>query len=359
MPPPEHAPYSKDAPVPGSAKSSDFDLGSRYLLRGKVGSGAFSSVVSGKDTLHNELVAVKRVGNACPDVTALRRLQRELSLLRRVRGHSNLVSVSNLVVRSSTTEDAGDVTDCYLVTDLMCTDLAKMLDSDLQLSLDHIRCLMFQFLRALRHLDRCRVVHRDIKPGNLLIDELWHLKICDLGIARSSGGFDTTKPIETFDARFTDYVVTRPYRAPELLMGSKNYTSSVDVWAAGCIFAELIAAQRPKDSAPLVRDTQGGLVRLPLFPGLDHRDMVHKIVGVLGHPSEEVLTTLTQWEPRARAFVEKQPYRSCDLESKEEWTGVEGSSAFCSVESVSTNRVPPPPHAHLPPIERAFPSAEL
>jgi len=182
-------------------------------------------------------------------------------------------------------------------------------------------------------------VARAPAQGNLLVDELWHLKVCDLGIARSAVNFDLTQPLDALDARFTDYVVTRPYRAPELLMGSQNYTAAVDMWAAGCIFAELLAAQRPKGNAPLVRQAQSGLLRLPLFPGLDHRDMVNRIVGVLGHPSETTLDLLTLWEPRARAFVEKQPHRVCDLATRQEACAVEGAPPFCSTELATSDRV--------------------
>jgi hypothetical protein len=320
---------------------------------------------------------------------------------RRVRGHSNLVSISNLLVRTcevNGSTDTADVTNCYIITDLMSAlalhlismparrgtarlapaerarvPVSAQVDGPCQdarlgpevlasaCALPHVpvpprptppRALP---CRAPRYQAGCPTVPqlplasasalaepdvaRAPAQGNLLVDELWHLKVCDLGIARSAVNFDLTQPLDALDARFTDYVVTRPYRAPELLMGSQNYTAAVDMWAAGCIFAELLAAQRPKENAPLVRQAQSGLLRLPLFPGLDHRDMVNRIVGVLGHPSETTLDLLTLWEPRARAFVEKQPHRVCDLATRQEACAVEGAPPFCSTELATSDRV--------------------
>ena len=180
------------------------------------------------------------------------------------------------------------MTDVYLITDLMMADLSKLMDSDCVFTNEQVRCIMFQFLRALEHLHHCEIIHRDIKPSNLLLDRLWHLKICDLGIAREAMISTSRERMEDFDIHFTDYVVTRPYRAPELLMGSKNYTSAVDMWAAGCILAELIAGQMEINQAPMTRNTSAGMIRLPLFPGFDHRDMVQRIIHALGHPSDEV-----------------------------------------------------------------------
>ncbi|EKX55096.1 hypothetical protein GUITHDRAFT_43597, partial [Guillardia theta CCMP2712] len=270
-----------------------FDLSSRYKISGKVGKGAFASVMCAKDTILDKVVAIKCAADAIPDHHAYHRLAREVGLLRQLRGHSNIISISNSIIRhrevfDQTLQSKRNVTDVYLITDLMMADLSKLMDSDCVFTNEQVRCIMFQFLRALAHLHHCEIIHRDIKPSNLLLDRLWHLKICDLGIAREAMISASRERMEDFDIHFTDYVVTRPYRAPELLMGSKNYTSAVDMWAAGCILAELIAGQMEIDQAPMTRNTSAGMIRLPLFPGFDHRDMVQRIIHALGHPSDEV-----------------------------------------------------------------------
>jgi mitogen-activated protein kinase 1/3 len=101
---------------------------------------------------------------------------------------------------------------------------------------------MYQTLRGLLYIHSANVIHRDLKPSNILVNKNCDLKICDLGLAR---GFQ----IE--DENKTEYVVTRWYRAPEVILQASEYTKAIDVWSVGCIFAELIG-------------------RTPLFPGKDY-----------------------------------------------------------------------------------------
>ena len=296
--------------------SLPFDLPvRRYRVAGKAGRGAFSVVRIARDLQQGRPVAIKRVSDAAPDYYQLRRLMRELALLRRVRGHANVMEIHDIIIRRRAVNEDGLfgvaagqrrlVTDVYIVTELMMSDLGRLLDHNATLTTEQVRCLMFQFLAGLEHMHVSGIMHRDIKPANLLVDKNWHLKICDLGIARcvcacarararihartgvcvhahirlifreSSRERYIGSIYEEPDAKFTDYVVTRPYRSPELLMGSRLYDGSVDMWSAGCILAELLAGQEPLDSAPMARDTSNlGRIRLPLFPGTDHRDMV-------------------------------------------------------------------------------------
>jgi len=116
-------------------------------------------------------------------------------------------------------------------------------------------------------------------------------------------------------------------------MGSKSYSTSVDMWSAGCILAEMIASQVPV--GPLTRNASGQMLRLPLFPGFDHKDMVQRIVQVLGHPTPEVLEALSMWEPKAKNFVDRQPYMACDIYTHKELTvtGIENSPNYCTISS--------------------------
>lgn len=104
---------------------------------------------------------------------------------------------------------------------------------------------LYQILRGLKYIHTASVLHRDLKPSNLLLNANCDLKICDFGLARTTSETDF----------MTEYVVTRWYRAPELLLNSSEYTAAIDVWSVGCIFMELMD-------------------RKPLFPGRDH---VHQL----------------------------------------------------------------------------------
>ncbi|CAH0555009.1 unnamed protein product [Brassicogethes aeneus] len=120
----------------------------------------------------------------------------------------------------------------YVITELLQSDLHKIIVSHQPLSSDHIKVFLYQILRGLKYLHSARILHRDIKPGNLLVNSNCVLKICDFGLAR----------VEEPDANkhMTQEVVTQYYRAPEILMGAKHYNAAVDVWSVGCIFGELL-----------------------------------------------------------------------------------------------------------------------
>lgn len=131
--------------------------------------------------------------------------------------------------------------DLYVVSDLMNTDLASIIKSPQPLSDSHIQFFIYQILRGLKYMHSANIIHRDLvlalykKPRNLLVNRNCDLSICDFGLARAIGE-DTNTPSQIM----TDYVATRWYRAPELLLGQTKYGPSVDVWSVGCILAELL-----------------------------------------------------------------------------------------------------------------------
>mmetsp|Transcript_26306 Transcript_26306/g.25926 ORF Transcript_26306/g.25926 Transcript_26306/m.25926 type:complete len:172 (+) Transcript_26306:336-851(+) len=161
----------------------------------------------------------------------------------------------------------------------METDLHRVVYSRQDLSDDHIQYFMYQVLRGLLYMHSANVIHRDLKPSNLLVNKNCDLKICDLGLAR---GYDR----ET--ENLTEYVVTRWYRAPEVILNSSMYTKQIDVWSCGCVFAELIG-------------------RAPLFPGDDYLDQVQRVIGVLGTPTADDMHFIGN--PAARRFISKLPKR--------------------------------------------------
>lgn len=115
---------------------------------------------------------------------------------------------------------------------------------------------LYQILRGLKYIHSANVLHRDLKPSNLLLNANCDLKICDFGLARVTSESDF----------MTEYVVTRWYRAPELLLNSSDYTAAIDVWSVGCIFMELMD-------------------RKPLFPGRDHVHQLRLLMEVSSNPS--------------------------------------------------------------------------
>ncbi|CAD6236835.1 GSCOCT00008255001.2-RA-CDS [Cotesia congregata] len=143
----------------------------------------------------------------------------------------------------------------YVITELLQSDLHKIIVSPQHLNPEHIKIFLYQILRGLKYLHSARILHRDIKPGNLLVNSNCVLKICDFGLAR----------VEEPDRNkyMTQEVVTQYYRAPEILMGARHYTAAVDVWSVGCIFGELLCrqilfqAQNPVEQLDMITELLG------------------------------------------------------------------------------------------------------
>ncbi|CAE8709598.1 unnamed protein product, partial [Polarella glacialis] len=149
----------------------------------------------------------------------------------------------------------------------------------------HVQVIIVQILRALAHLHASGVAHRDLKPANILLSTDCKLKICDFGLARGGlDGGDEDSPQEACGV-LTEYVVTRWYRAPEVMLLPKHYTSAVDIWSVGCILGEILG-------------------RKALFPGKNHIDMVCRVAQTVGCPQDHEL----EWLPKdtdAYRFVRK------------------------------------------------------
>lgn len=151
--------------------------------------------------------------------------------------------------------------DVYIVSELMDTDLHQIISSPQALSDDHCQYFLYQILRGLKYIHSAHVLHRDLKPSNLLLNGNCDLKICDFGLAR------VAHPDENHTGFMTEYVATRWYRAPEIMLSWKEYTKAIDVWSVGCIFAELLG-------------------RKPLFPGKDYIHQLNLITDVIGTPDD-------------------------------------------------------------------------
>lgn len=163
----------------------------------------------------------------------------------------------------------------YCYQELLEYDLAKVIYSSIQFSEFHIQSFIYQIICALNYIHGADVIHRDLKPGNILVSSEGILKICDFGLARGiNTDFMTNN--KKLPHPITNYVATRWYRAPELMLSDSFYDKSVDLWAVGCIICEFYG-------------------RRPIFPGKDQIHQIQEIMKVLGTPPIELRKSL-QWK---------------------------------------------------------------
>jgi tRNA A-37 threonylcarbamoyl transferase component Bud32 len=236
-----------------AAGKNTFTVDTRYSMIRVVGSGAYGVVISAHDSKRSKSAAIKMVPKAFNDEIDAKRILREIKLLKHFR-HDNIVGIEDMMPPTAIyLEDFHDV---YIVTDLMETDLHRIIYSKQKLSIDHVQYFIYQVLRGLKYIHSSDVIHRDLKPSNLLVNSNCDLKICDFGLARGIHQGHTEGRGGTM--LLTEYVVTRWYRAPEIMLACHEYSKPIDIWSIGCIFGELI-------------------LRKPYFPGDDYIDQVRDI----------------------------------------------------------------------------------
>ena len=193
---------------------SRFELPGQYEIIDPVGSGAYGVVVAAKDSTENSesnLVAIKKIEKAFEHKVFTLRTLRELKIMR-ILNHENVLSIKSILKPASLAE----FNELYVVSDLMETDLAQIIKSNQVLSDEHIQFFLYQILRGLKYIHSCGILHRDLKPRNLLVNSNCDLKICDFGLARAN-----INTLMTPSASLTDYIATRWYRAPEVILSWK------------------------------------------------------------------------------------------------------------------------------------------
>ncbi|XP_066413524.1 cyclin-dependent kinase 10 isoform X1 [Molothrus aeneus] len=219
----------------------------------RIGEGTYGIVYRARDTLTNETVALKKVRmdnekDGMP-ISSLR----EITLLLQLQ-HPNIVELKDVVV-------GNHLESIFLVMGYCEQDLASLLENmQTPFSEAQVKCIILQVLKGLQYLHENYIIHRDLKVSNLLMTDKGCVKIADFGLARTYGM--PPKPM-------TPKVVTLWYRAPELLLGMTTQTTSIDMWAAGCILAELLAHK-------------------PLLPGTSEIHQIDLIVQLLGTPNENI-----------------------------------------------------------------------
>lgn len=251
-----------------------FEVDLKYKPINPIGHGAYGVVISSQNTESGEKVAIKKIPRAFDDIIDAKRILSEIKLLQHF-DHENIITIMD-ILPPPTLEEFEDV---YIVSDLMETDLHRIIYSRQPLSDDHVQYFLYQILRALKYMHSANVLHRDLKPSNLLLNSNCDLKVCDFGLARG------VEPDED-NMELTEYVVTRWYRAPEIMLSCQEYTKAIDVWSVGCIFAELLG-------------------RKPLFPGDDYIHQLQIICDKLGTPTDDELKFVTS--EKARRFMKSQP----------------------------------------------------
>jgi len=219
----------------------------------KIGEGTYGVVYKAKDMHHsNRIVALKKIRLESEAEGIPSTAVREISLLREL-DHPNIVKMLDVIHSEKK---------LFMVFEYMEMDLKKYIDTQQTqgLAIPQIKSYLWQILRALIYCHTHRILHRDLKPQNLLLDAKGNLKLADFGLARTF-----TIPMRAY----THEVVTLWYRAPEVLLGTKYYTTTVDMWSVGCIFAEMLTSK-------------------PLFPGDSEIDQLFRIFRTLGTPDNSV-----------------------------------------------------------------------
>lgn len=239
-----------------------------------IGKGTYGSVAAFRDVETGRDVAIKKIANPFRNSIDGKRCLREIKLLR-LMDHDCIIPLLDVLAPSSPSFN-----DVYIVTELMDADLHNVICSPMQLSDEHVQFFIYHILRALLYLHSANVVHRDLKPLNVLVQKNCDIKICDFGLARGRAGFSQ----EDDDFLRTEYVGTRWYRAPEVVLTSMEYTAAVDIWSAGCILGELVR-------------------RTPMFRGTDFLNQIQSICEVLGTPTDSDLSFIPEHNEAARNFI--------------------------------------------------------
>jgi len=239
----------------------------QYEKLEKVGEGTYGVVYKAQDP-KGDIYALKTIRLEAEDEGIPSTAIREISLLKELQ-HPNIVRLCDVIHTERK---------LTLVFEYLDQDLKKLLDlCDGGLAGAMTQSFLYQLLRGIAYCHQHRVLHRDLKPQNLLINRDGALKLADFGLARAFG-----IPVRSY----THEVVTLWYRAPDVLMGSRKYSTPVDIWSVGCIFAEMVNGR-------------------PLFPGNTDADQLQKIFKVLGTPSESSWPTITElpdWKPNFPIF---------------------------------------------------------
>lgn len=240
-----------------------------YEILSKLGEGTFGEVHKAQSLKTGRIVALKKIlmhneKDGFP-ITALR----EIKLLKML-SHPNILKLEEMAVERNKGEGRKKAI-MYMVTPYMDHDLSGLLENpSVHFTEPQIKCYMLQLLKGLEHLHANKILHRDMKAANLLINNKGVLQIADFGLARpyddpipqpGKGGGEATRD-------YTTLVVTRWYRPPELLLQLRRYTTAIDMWGVGCVFGEMFKGK-------------------PILAGNSDLNQAQMIFDLVGSPNEE------------------------------------------------------------------------
>lgn len=314
---------------------ADWKIPSRYKVVKLIGSGSYGSVCEVEDSETNQLVAIKRCKHIFEDLVDCKRILREIAILARLE-HCNVVKIVDIVAPVS----LSSFDEIYIVMELADSDLKKLCKQDVTLQPLHINTLLYNLLSGLKYIHSAGIYHRDLKPANCFVNQDCTVKIGDFGLARAIGGEYEPIPLpgtemdpeaehepgvpalavphtQRLKKHLTRHVVTRWYRAPELILLQENYSEAIDVWSVGCVYAELLGmldGTQLMDRGPLFP----GSSCFPLSPDRKHKsdykyhaqgkhDMLNKIFDYIGTPTDEEVALLDREESRRylRCFAQR------------------------------------------------------
>ena len=332
---------------------TNWNVGPNYIITKQLGVGSYGIVCEGLHISTGRRVAIKHVSNIFDDIIDCRRLLREISILKYL-DHPNVVKILEVIQPNN----LDTFNELYVVMEHAQSDLKKLVKSSAHLEPDHIQMIVYNIICGLNYIHSANILHRDLKPANILINEDCEVKICDFGLARGMIEENKSKYLQDEDEEMemsalekrksgeipflekrksgkmpvleregsgekprltrnksglgtlakkelTLHVVTRWYRAPELILLEREYNKSIDIWSVGCVIAELCGML--KENAPTFMD------RSPLFPGnscfplspndntktrkagfpSSNNDQINIIFDIIGTPTEEDLQLVT------------------------------------------------------------------
>lgn len=253
-----------------TVRGEKFRVFEYYEPKRILGQGAYAVVCEATDLRTGNAVAIKKNKKVFHDLIDAKRILRELKLLRHF-NHPDIVKLLDCIPPDSGPDEFQDV---YLVTEAMETSLDRVCRSTQRMTDRHFQFFIYQILRALKYIHSAGVIHRDLKPENILVNGAdCNTKVIDFGLARG---------VIHDDVELTEYVVTRWYRAPEIMCSAKTYNELADVWSVGCVLGEVLLGK-------------------PLFPGGNHIEQLKIIFTVLGKPKSGEDAWITT--PEAKQWV--------------------------------------------------------
>lgn len=229
----------------------------KYKFSKKIGEGAYGTVsaYNDQDGKRVAIKVIKELDNVCDSI----RILREIKILKFYTkySHPNILSLIDINVNGY----KKNLNTISIITERGDTDLHELIyryrKNNVQLSEEHYKFILFQMLSGVKHLHSANIIHRDLKPSNIIINKDSTIKIIDFGLSRS------------YDSNMTEYVVTRWYRAPEVVLSPKEYEHKMDIWAIGCIMVELILKE-------------------PLFRADNYLHLVKLIINILNVPDNDL-----------------------------------------------------------------------